>query len=159
MTSLPTFQQGARLALQDAQLRRNLRKATKTIRGKRASMVAEVPDWQQLREAGREIKAHTMRHLDRYLVQLEESVKRAGGHVHWAVDATRANRIVVDLVRAEGVSEVVKVKSITTDEIGLNSALAHLRELAQYSHRILSRSGEIVEVTQFDGIASLLSWL
>src|SRR5579859_3311321 len=123
MTSLPTFQQGARLALQDAQLRRNLRKATKTIRGKRASMVAEVPDWQQLREAGREIKARTMRHLDRYLVQLEESVKRAGGHVHWAVDATRANRIVVDLVRAEGVSEVVKVKSITTDEIGLNRAL------------------------------------
>ncbi|HEX8919215.1 MAG TPA: LutB/LldF family L-lactate oxidation iron-sulfur protein [Chloroflexota bacterium] len=120
---MPSFQQGARIALQDAQLRHNLRKATETIRAKRAGVVAEVPDWQQLREAGRQIKAHTMRHLDRYLLELEASVVEAGGHVHWANDAVEANRIVVGLVKGENVSEVVKVKSIATDEIGLNHAL------------------------------------
>jgi L-lactate dehydrogenase complex protein LldF len=123
MSAGPTFQEGAREALHNAQLRSNLRTATHTIRAKRAAAVAEVPDWQQLREAGREIKEHTMRHLDRYLIQLEESVTRAGGQVHWAPDAAEANRIVAELVRTEGASEVVKVKSIATDEIGLNEAL------------------------------------
>jgi L-lactate dehydrogenase complex protein LldF len=123
VTARPTFQAGARIALQDAQLRRNLRKATHTIRAKRAAVVAEVPDWQELRRAGREIKAHTMRHLDRYLLELEMSVQRAGGTVHWAADAEAARSIVVDLVRRAGAREVVKVKSITNDEIGLNRAL------------------------------------
>lgn len=123
MSELPSFQDGARQALRNPQLRRNLRLATGTIRARRAVAVSEVPDWQALREAGRQIKAHTMRHLDRYLLQLEASVDAAGGQVHWAADAAEANRIVTDLVRREGASEVVKVKSITNDEIGLNRAL------------------------------------
>lgn len=104
-------------------LRANLRHATHTIRGKRAKAVAEVSDWAQLREAGKRIKDHTLRHLDRYLVQLEESVTAAGGVVHWAADADEANRIVIELVRMTGESEVVKVKSMATQEIGLNEAL------------------------------------
>jgi L-lactate dehydrogenase complex protein LldF len=64
-----------------------------------------------------------MCHLDRYLIQLEGSVQASGGQVHWALDAAEANHIVTDLVRREGAAEVVKVKSITTDEIGLNRAL------------------------------------
>jgi L-lactate dehydrogenase complex protein LldF len=123
VTELPTFQEGARAALRNPQLRRNLRMATHTIRDKRARVVGEVPDWQQLREAGREIKERTMRSLDHYLVQLEASVQAAGGEVHWATDAAEANRIVTALVQSEGASEVVKVKSIATDEIGLNRAL------------------------------------
>ena len=99
MSALPSFQEGARQSLHNPQLRRNLRKATHTIRAKRAAVVREVPDWQQLREAGRQIKAHTMRHLDRYLVQLESSVQAAGGQVHWALDAAEANRIVIELVQ------------------------------------------------------------
>jgi L-lactate dehydrogenase complex protein LldF len=118
-----TFQQRARVALGNTQLRRNLRHATHTIRAKRERVVSEVPDWEQLRDAGQQIKAQTMRHLDRYLLQLEERVQAAGGQVHWALDAAEANRIVTDLVRAEGAREVVKVKSIVTDEIGLNEAL------------------------------------
>src|SRR5262249_2014001 len=73
---------------------------------------------------GSAIKADVMRHLDRYLVQLEESVTRAGGVVHWARDATEANAIITQLVRATGSDRVVKVKSLTTDEIGLNADLA-----------------------------------
>ena len=111
-------------ALANTQLRRNLGKATATIRAKRAAVVAELPDWEELREAGRAIKAHTMRHLGHYLTELESQVTARGGTVHWARDAIEANRIVTDLVRATGAAEVVKVKSIVTDEIGLNDALA-----------------------------------
>ncbi|WP_049570046.1 lactate utilization protein B [Nonomuraea sp. SBT364] len=118
------FPKNAEKAVQDSQLRFNLRKATHTIRGKRASVVDELPDWQELRAAGKAIKDETLRHLDRYLVQLEDAVTGAGGHVHWARDAAEANRIVTGLVKATGESEVVKVKSMATQEIGLNEALA-----------------------------------
>ncbi|MEU7749497.1 lactate utilization protein B [Nonomuraea sp. NPDC049158] len=118
------FPQNAAKAVQNSQLRYNLRKATHTIRGKRANVVGELPDWQELRAAGKAIKDDTLRHLDRYLLQLEEAVTRAGGHVHWARDADEANRIVTRLVQATGESEVVKVKSMATQEIGLNEALA-----------------------------------
>jgi L-lactate dehydrogenase complex protein LldF len=120
------FQDAAKLALADPQLRHNMGKATQTIRAKRAQVVSELPDWEALREAGRAIKNHTLRHLDTYLLQLEESVTRAGGRVHWASDASEANQIIGDLVKAHGARHVVKIKSLTTDEIGLNEALARL---------------------------------
>jgi L-lactate dehydrogenase complex protein LldF len=111
-------------ALADPQLRRNLGKATATIRAKRSAAVAEVPDWEELRAAGAAIKDDALAHLDGYLVQLEEQVTARGGTVHWAADANEANRIITGLVRATGQREVVKVKSMTTQEIGLNDALA-----------------------------------
>ncbi len=117
------FPESARVALANTQLRRNMGKATQTIRGKRASVVAELADWEELREAGRAIKERVLRNLDDYLVQLEAAVTRAGGHVHWARDAAEANRIIAGIVRGHGAREVVKVKSLTTDEIGLNEAL------------------------------------
>ncbi|AVV44258.1 iron-sulfur cluster-binding protein [Streptomyces sp. P3] len=120
---MPAFPKAAREAVGDTTLRANLRHATHTIRAKRATAVAEVSDWAALREAGKQIKDHTLRHLDRYLVQLEESVTAAGGTVHWAADADEANRIVTRLVKETGESEVVKVKSMATQEIGLNEAL------------------------------------
>jgi L-lactate dehydrogenase complex protein LldF len=117
------FPEAARDALADAQLRRNLAHVTTTIRAKRQAVVSELADWEELREAGRAIKAETMRHLDRYLVELERSVTAAGGVVHWAGDGAEANRIVGDLITAHGATEVVKAKSLTTEEIGLNEAL------------------------------------
>ena len=71
--TLPTFPRSAPKALADTQLRRNLRKATTTIRAKRAGVVSEMPDWEALREAGRAIKEHTLRDLGRHLVELEAS--------------------------------------------------------------------------------------
>src|SRR6185369_6424828 len=118
------FPAAARRALGDAQLRRNLGKATTTIRGRRASVVAELDDWERLRAAGAAIKDDVLAHLDDYLVRLEQQVTARGGVVHWARDAHEANQIVVDLVRATGADEVVKVKSMVTQEIGLNEALA-----------------------------------
>jgi L-lactate dehydrogenase complex protein LldF len=109
--------------LGEPQLRRNLDAATRTIRAKRASVVAELDDWEALREAGEAIKRSAMAGLDRELVRLEAAVVAAGGHVHWARDADEANAVIGDLVAGHGADEVVKVKSLTTDEIGLNDAL------------------------------------
>ncbi|MEX2573605.1 MAG: LutB/LldF family L-lactate oxidation iron-sulfur protein [Balneolaceae bacterium] len=119
----PAFEKTARSYLNDSQLRRNMGHATRTIREKRKAVVDEMGDWEELREAGRQIKRRVMRHLDRYLLQLESAVEKAGGVVHWAGDARDANRIISDLVRQKGETDVVKVKSITTDEIQLNRAL------------------------------------
>ncbi|WP_336321962.1 lactate utilization protein B [Streptomyces lavendofoliae] len=120
---MPAFPEAAARAVADPVLRANLRHATHTIRDKRARAVAELDDWALLREAGRRIKDRTLRHLDTHLLRLEEAVTAAGGTVHWAEDAAEANRIVTGLVRATGEREVVKVKSMATQEIGLNEAL------------------------------------
>jgi L-lactate dehydrogenase complex protein LldF len=117
------FPAAARAALANPQLRRNLGHATSTIRAKSAKVIAELPDWQELRTAGSAIKAYTMAHLPELLEQLEAKVTAAGGVVHWAADANEANRIVTDLVQATGHHRVIKVKSMATQEIGLNEAL------------------------------------
>jgi L-lactate dehydrogenase complex protein LldF len=119
------FPVAAERALTDGQLRRNLQYATSTIRTKRANAVAELRDWEQLRAAGAAIKDEALAHLDMYLVQLEQQVAGHGGTVHWARDADEANRIVTGLAAAVGATDVVKAKSMTTQEIGLNEALAH----------------------------------
>jgi L-lactate dehydrogenase complex protein LldF len=83
-----------------------------------------MPDWQELREAGRALKERVLRHLDTYLLELEASVQRAGGQVHWARDASEANAIIAQIAAHHGSDQVIKVKSLTTDEIKLNEALA-----------------------------------
>jgi L-lactate dehydrogenase complex protein LldF len=121
--SIRSFPDAARPELANPQLRANLLAATDTIQSKRARVVAEVPDWEELREAGRAIKANVLARLDEYLLEFESAVQEAGGHVHWAADAVEANAIVIGVARAHDAAEVVKVKSLTTDEIELNEAL------------------------------------
>jgi L-lactate dehydrogenase complex protein LldF len=123
-TDDPQFPANARRAVNDSQLRHNLRNATTTIRKRRASVVDEMPDWQQLRDSGAAIKDDVLLHLDRYLEQFEQAAKARGAHVHWARDAGEANAIVSSLVEATGERDVIKVKSMVTDEIGLVRALA-----------------------------------
>jgi L-lactate dehydrogenase complex protein LldF len=119
-----SFPDAASAALGDSQLRRNLATATSTIRAKREAVVGEVPDWAELRRAGRAIKDASLGSLDRALVALESAVVASGGHVHWANDGNEGCSIVASVARSHGVDEVVKVKSIATDEIRLNDALA-----------------------------------
>ena len=119
----PPFPEAARAALANEQLRANLGRATTTIRTKRAAVVAERADWEALRLAGAAIKDEVLRDLPSLLEQLEGAVTAAGGTVHWARDAAEANAIVASIARANGASEVVKVKSMATQEIELNEAL------------------------------------
>jgi L-lactate dehydrogenase complex protein LldF len=118
------FPAAARETLADAQLRRNLGKATQLIREKRLRAIGELPDWEALREAGAAIKARAMATLPEQLERLEASVERAGGVVHWARDGVEATEIVAGIARSHGAREVIKVKSLATDEISLNEGLA-----------------------------------
>jgi L-lactate dehydrogenase complex protein LldF len=119
------FPSAARSQLRNTQLRRNLAVATRTIREKRAAVVAERPDWEALRASGEAIKRRVLRHLDAYLTEFEQAVRSAGGQVHWARDAAEAQAVISALVASTGAKEVVKVKSLTTDEIELNAALTN----------------------------------
>ncbi|MBU8829842.1 LutB/LldF family L-lactate oxidation iron-sulfur protein [Mycolicibacterium goodii] len=118
-----SFPHAARGALANSQLRRNIGHATQTIRGKRLRAVAECDDWEDLRAAGSALKQDVMARLPDLLEQLERNVTARGGVVHWARDADEANQIVTELIRATGSDEVVKVKSMATQEIGLNEHL------------------------------------
>jgi L-lactate dehydrogenase complex protein LldF len=118
------FPAAAAPALRNTQLRHNLGEATRTIRARRAQVVDERADWETLREAGRRIKDETLGQLDVHLERLEESVTAAGGIVHWARDADEANGVVARVLHDHGAREVIKVKSITTDETRLNAHLA-----------------------------------
>ena len=132
-----TFPAAAGKTLQNTQMRANLGKATRTIRGKRDDRAAEMPDWEQLREAASAVKNEVMSHLPELLEQFEANVTARGGVVHWARDAAEANRIVTDLIKAKGVDDVVKIKSMATQEINLNEHLksegitAHETDLAE----------------------------
>ena len=121
---MPAFPTAARAALADSQLRHNLAHATGTIRAKRAKVVAEVPDWEELRLAGAAVKERALLDLDAQLVRLEETLTANGATVHWARDAAEANTIVAAIAKEHDAQEVVKVKSMVTQEIGLNEALA-----------------------------------
>ncbi|HET6867393.1 MAG TPA: LutB/LldF family L-lactate oxidation iron-sulfur protein [Solirubrobacteraceae bacterium] len=124
-TDDPPFSQNAKQAVHNSQLRRNVRNATATIRQRRAGLVAETPDWQELRHAGAAIKDDVLHHLDTYLTEFEQNATANGAHVHWAHDATQATAIVADLIKETGNTEVIKVKSMATQEIGLVEALKH----------------------------------
>lgn len=121
---MPAFPVAAREALADSQLRANLAHATSTIRDKRALVVAEVDDWEQLRVTAAAVKDDVLLHLDEHLLRLEETLTANGAVVHWARDAEEACRVVAAVAQQHGVDEVVKVKSMATQEIGLNEHLA-----------------------------------
>ena len=121
---MPAFPEAARTALADSQLRANLAHATSTIRAKRLQVVGEVDHWEELRLAGAAIKDNTLRHLDQHLLALEAALTARGATVHWARDAEEACRIVARIAHDNDVDEVVKVKSMATQEINLNEALA-----------------------------------
>jgi L-lactate dehydrogenase complex protein LldF len=82
-----------------------------------------MPQWEQLRQSAHELRMHTLLNLDRYLEQLERQVVAAGGQVHWAEDAAAARAIVLEIAKKHAVTTAVKVKSMATEEIGLNQAL------------------------------------
>ena len=117
------FPKYAKEELKNEQLRSNLRFVTHAIRNKRARVTAELPDWQELRNTGESVKNYVLANLPELLEQFERNFTAAGGHVHWARNATEANQIALDLIREQGVDEIIKIKSMATAETGLNEFL------------------------------------
>lgn len=117
------FPKYAKEELKNKQLRANLRFVTHAIRNKRARVTAEVPDWQDLRNTGESVKNYVLANLSELLEQFERNFTAAGGHVHWARNASEANQIALDLIREQGVDEIIKIKSMATAETGLNEFL------------------------------------
>jgi len=120
-SSLNTRAQGA---LGDRLLQEALTTATTQFMSARRTALAEFPQSDRYREEARRIKEATLQRLDHYLGLLADNVERAGGVVHWARDAAEAREIILALARERGVRLVVKSKSMATEEIQLNEALA-----------------------------------
>jgi L-lactate dehydrogenase complex protein LldF len=99
------------------------RSSTVRLFNHRLQAIAEVPGFERLRDAGREVKRHTIENLDYYLGQFADSVERNGGKMHWASTADEVCRIVVDIVKRSAAVEVVKAKSMVAEEVELNHAL------------------------------------
>src|SRR5206468_8856879 len=119
-----TFEAGARAALNDAQLRGALRHATTLFAEKRRAAMATAPDWEGARDRARAIKDETLLHLDRYLDQFTGNAERAGARTHWARDDAEACEIIGRIAEQRGARTIVKSKSMATEEIHLNAALA-----------------------------------
>ncbi len=117
------FKMNIRESLADEHLQTVLRKACDEVLVKRAQIVAEMPHWQQLRDAASRIKAHVMANLDTYLLQLERNLTANGVKVHWARDTEEARNEILEIARKHNVWTAVKSKSMTSEEVGLNAFL------------------------------------
>jgi L-lactate dehydrogenase complex protein LldF len=119
----PAFKQNARDALANGQLQKTLGNVRSRFIEKRIKAVNGLPEFDLLRDSARDVKNHTLEHLDLYLEAYEEKVRAAGGHVHWAETAEEAREIILKICRAAGARTVTKGKSMITEEIALNDFL------------------------------------
>jgi L-lactate dehydrogenase complex protein LldF len=126
MTQMPDathFKENAHAALGDPQLQKALQHVRGNFIAKRAAAAARLPEFEALRDSARDIKDHTLAHLDLYLEAYEAKVVAAGGHVHYAVTAREAVDCVLKICADRGAEAVTKGKSMVSEEIGLNAAL------------------------------------
>jgi L-lactate dehydrogenase complex protein LldF len=119
----PAFKKNAAAALADPGLQRALERTKPHFQHRRAAAVAALPEFEQLRETGRQIKNHTLQNLDFYLEAWADNVVRAGGEVHWCATASDAREAVLNICRRAGARIVTKGKSMISEEIGINDFL------------------------------------
>ncbi|WP_207063769.1 LutB/LldF family L-lactate oxidation iron-sulfur protein [Motiliproteus sp. SC1-56] len=119
----PQFKERAKTALHDPSLQKALGNLRHGFPGKRAAAVARMPEFEQLRDEGRDLKNHVIEHLDFYLEQFETKVIEQGGQVHWARDAEEARKAILDICRKANAKTVTKGKSMVSEEINLNDYL------------------------------------
>ncbi len=118
------FKANSRDALADEKLQHALVSTRSGFVDKRAAARSKMPEFEAIRDAGRDLKNHTLANLDHYLEGYEQKVKDAGGHVHWAETAEDARQIVLDICRKTEAKTVNKGKSMISEEIGINDFLA-----------------------------------
>ena len=124
-TTSPAFKHNARRALDDARLQKTLGFVRGNFVAKRQQAVDALPEFEALREQARDIKNHTLAHLDLYLEAYEEKVVESGGVVHYAETGAEARDIILDICRKAGARTVTKGKTMIGEEIALNE---HLEE-------------------------------
>jgi L-lactate dehydrogenase complex protein LldF len=127
MSLAPTSQQfkaNAHHALGDADLQAAMAHVPTGFVANRAAAVARLPEFDALRDSARDIKNHTLAHLDLYLEAYEKKVLEAGGHVHFARTSEEANAIVLEICKSHNAKTVTKGKSMVSEEMGLNAVLA-----------------------------------
>ncbi|MFO0879508.1 MAG: LutB/LldF family L-lactate oxidation iron-sulfur protein [Gemmataceae bacterium] len=117
------FLDASEKALADPPLQAALIRLTSTLMAGNRRGYAALADSSALRDHAKQIKEHALAHLDQYLEQLEASVQKLGGKVHWAATAADACRLVVEIAQKTNSRRIVKSKSMTTEEIHLNPAL------------------------------------
>jgi L-lactate dehydrogenase complex protein LldF len=93
------------------------------IREKRDIASKQIPEWEDLREAASQIKSNVISNLHQYLLQFEENLKKNGIIVHWADNAEEHNEIVYSILKAKEITQMVKSKSMLTEECHLNEYL------------------------------------
>lgn len=115
-------------AMENPQLRRALNRVGSGFDVARRTAIDEVSweVWDRWRDEAREIKIHTLDHLDYYLEMLHDNVTAAGGQVHFAKDAAQANEIVGYLAKSRNVKIATKSKSMVSEELELNPVLESL---------------------------------
>lgn len=122
-------------------------KALFAVRTKRDKMMHEVPEWEALREASSQIKRHTLSHLAHYLEEFERNATANGIVVHWAADADEMNRTVWELISAHGGKNLIKSKSMLSEECGLTpicSSAASMPSKATWGahHAVAARAAQ-----------------
>ena len=112
-------------AILDPKLRRALDRVAEGFHVARLDRIAEVTEqtWDSWKAQARNIKVHTIEHLDYYLDLLDKNVTAAGGHLHFAKDSDEANEIVAHIVRTRNIKIATKSKSMVSEELGLNPVL------------------------------------
>ena len=111
--------------LEDEQQHEAIMAAQDAIAGKRDALVAaEGADWETRRNVAARIRDHVLKNLDYYVKEFAENATKAGCTVHFAPTGADACETVVGIVEELGETECVKAKSMMTEEIGLNAALA-----------------------------------
>ena len=110
-------------ALEDDQLRKNLRKAMDILVDKRRTVFPDAAYLEQLRSAGNAIKRRALKQLPQLLERLEANCAKNGIQVHWAEDMTQANTIVLEILRRNDARDIVKGKSMVSEEMHLNHFL------------------------------------
>lgn len=119
----PAFKTNAHRAMADAGLQKALGTAKGAFLQRRAAAVAALPEFEQLRDIGRDIKNHTLANLDFYLEAFAAKVEAAGGIVHWCSTADEARATVLAICQEAGARTVTKGKSMISEELGINDHL------------------------------------
>jgi L-lactate dehydrogenase complex protein LldF len=118
-----TFKDNVKGALRNETLVHSLETMKTGFRAKRAVAVERMPEFEALRDAGRDLKDHVLENLDFYLEAFEAKVLEAGGKVHWCRDAQEAREAVLAICRSADAKTVTKGKSMISEEMGLNDYL------------------------------------